>query len=219
MYLKIFGVIVIIGWLGLRKLWTYSKLTGLPSYRILFNKGYLGEYRIYKEITSLRGYYKILGNIHLGQGRSTSEIDLILIHEKGVFVIESKNFKGRIRPRDGVYWSQDFDRTSYSFYSPILQNKGHIRALNSYLKLGPEYYWSLVVFSNKAEILDYPKLESRTGLLNLKYLRGYLKREIQKSNISLTRSEVDKAYYNLKNSNQKSRSFKRRHIKTIKKKY
>ena len=60
-------------------------------------KGAIGEYEIalaiWKEIRrGLKGYY--LQNLYLPKGDgSTSEIDLLLISTKGLFLIESKKFR------------------------------------------------------------------------------------------------------------------------------
>ena len=50
---------------------------------------YLTEYALLSR--SMEGYYVVLKNLYLPMKGKTTEIDLLMIHEKGIFVFESKN--------------------------------------------------------------------------------------------------------------------------------
>lgn len=60
------------------------------------DKGAYGEYLTQYLFNSVRfkGYYKSLTNIYVPYRNSTSEIDVLIIHQKGIYVIESKNYSG-----------------------------------------------------------------------------------------------------------------------------
>jgi len=84
------------------------------------------------------------------------QIDHILVHPNGIFVIETKNFKGRIYGnKDQQNWTQvlAYGQTKHQLYNPIKQNQGHIRALAKILN--PVGHYSLkgfVVFLVGAEL-------------------------------------------------------------------
>ena len=70
--------------------------------------------------------------VPVGDGKST-EIDLLLIHETGLYVFEIKHYKGTIYGKfSDKKWTQYFRTASNnSFQNPILQNQYHIKALKS----------------------------------------------------------------------------------------
>lgn len=111
----------------------------------LKNKGDLGEYNLYKALQG-RIDGKYLFNLHVPCGTSISEIDLVLIHKTGLYVFECKNYRGKIYGSDNdEYWVSKTRNGAFSFYNPIKQNEGHIRALKSHLDI-PMY--NIVAFSN-----------------------------------------------------------------------
>nr|WP_285847964.1 MULTISPECIES: NERD domain-containing protein [unclassified Mesobacillus] len=85
----------------------------------------------------------------------TTQIDHILISPKGLFVIETKNYKGWIT---GSEHSQSWNQTNYKrkdkFYNPIWQNSGHIKALQTQLgDLAADLpIHSIIVFGKEATL-------------------------------------------------------------------
>ena len=68
------------------------------------------------------------------------------MHKTGLYVFECKNYRGKIYGSDNdEYWVSKTRNGAFSFYNPIKQNEGHIRALKSHLDI-PMY--NIVVFSN-----------------------------------------------------------------------
>lgn len=133
----------------------YRNLTGvdIETQRLLWDergKGYYGEYLVFKELyPKLTGCCKILMNLQIptGDGRTT-EIDLLLIHETGLYVFEMKHYKGTIYGKTSEQkWTQYFRTAPNShFYNPILQNQYHIKALQ---KMFPDIpIHSLIVFTS-----------------------------------------------------------------------
>jgi len=144
----------------------YEKLTGvnIKEQQTLWDergKGYFGEYLVFNELmTRLSGKGKILMNIEIprdDQG-NTTEIDLLLIQESGIYCFEMKYYKGDIYCNaDEKNWVQFF-RTApnYSFYSPIKQNEGHIRALRRIFDESVPIN-SFIIFTNEDCVLHYKK--------------------------------------------------------------
>ena len=60
-------------------------------------KGYYGEYLVFFELyKKMAGNGKILMNLNIPtENGGTTEIDLLLIHETGIYVFEIKNLKKR----------------------------------------------------------------------------------------------------------------------------
>ena len=97
--------------------------------------------------------YHLMNNVTLRYNDGTTQVDHILISRYGVYVIETKNYKGWIfaNPRHSM-WTQVLFKRKFRFQNPIHQNFGHVRAVQSVLDfLSPETISSAVVFTGEAE--------------------------------------------------------------------
>ena len=130
-------------------------------------KGKLGELKLDAHLLSLdfvryKGYS--LRNVYIPRkDGTTSEIDLIYITRKGLFVIESKNYTGYIFGNEcwnewsstlygGKDWLGREKIIKNRFYNPIKQNRGHIRALMEYC--GDVRAFSIIAFGDQCEFKD-----------------------------------------------------------------
>ena len=80
-------------------------------------------------------------------GNTTSQIDHIVINPRGVFVIETKNYSGRIYGRGfDKQWTQvlAYGKVKKKLYSPLFQNKVHIYRLKEILGID-ENIFSFVI--------------------------------------------------------------------------
>lgn len=99
-------------------------------------KGWIGEKRVSNILSSLDPQdYTLLNDLYLPkENGQTTQIDHILISPKGMFVIETKNYKGWITGSEhSQYWTQTNFQRKDKLYNPIWQNSGHIKALQSIL--------------------------------------------------------------------------------------
>lgn len=167
---------------------TYYKHKGKGYFRcFLGNKGAYGEYLIYKNLR----YYEQLGakflfNVYLpSQSRNvdTTEIDVLLITERGIYVFESKNYSGWIFGNDRQkMWTQCLPRgkgkkaQKESFFNPIWQNEAHIKALRNVLSNAPITVYSVVTFSDRCTFKNIT-LPNSTNVCIIK--RGDAKRTIR----------------------------------------
>lgn len=87
-----------------------------------------------------------------------TELDVIMLHERGVFVFESKNYSGWIFGSERQrMWTQSLNKaTKTRFFNPILQNESHIHALSECLVVPKEHFVSYIVFSNRCELKKVP---------------------------------------------------------------
>jgi hypothetical protein len=118
-------------------------------------KGVIGEKTTSSILYFLdKSKYKVINNIVLEAAGKSTQIDHIVISDFGVFVIETKYYKGWILGGEhSEYWTQVIYKRKEKFYNPIRQNLGHIRALKSCLGEYPNLeYISIIVFPSKADI-------------------------------------------------------------------
>lgn len=121
---------------------------------------YLCAYAI--EGSGLAGQGRLYRNLIVPTGpRSrleTTEIDVVLLHPSGIYVIESKNYSGWIFGKaDQRNWTVCLNRnTKERVPNPIRQNNGHISALMRVLDLPREAFVSLIVFSARCELKRIP---------------------------------------------------------------
>ena len=118
-------------------------------------KGYIGErtVRFFFLFLSKKDY-KIINNVHVFYNGMMSQIDHVIVSNYGVFVIETKNYKGWIFGNENAYeWTQVIFNNRYKLYNPLRQNLGHVRALKSHLAHYPQLdYFPVVVFTGSAKL-------------------------------------------------------------------
>ncbi|MBE6746398.1 MAG: NERD domain-containing protein [Ruminococcaceae bacterium] len=133
----------------------YKQLTGIDinEQKKIWDergRGYYGEYLVFSTLYSnLKGTGKILMNLNVPtEGSKTTEIDLLLMHETGLYVFEIKHYKGTIYGKDtDKIWTQYFRSSpNQTFKNPFEQNGYHIRAIKKLLPDIPIH--SIVVFTN-----------------------------------------------------------------------
>lgn len=111
-------------------------------------------------------------------GNSTTQIDHIVVSVYGIFVIETKNYKGWIFGNSHKdYWTQNIWGNKYSIYNPLLQNKKHISFLMkkfSFLKEKNINLFPIVVFLNSSRLQLIGECECVLWLRELKsYIRSF----------------------------------------------
>lgn len=87
--------------------------------------------------------------IPLNNGRTT-QIDHIYISSYGIFVIETKRYHGKIYGNSYMEsWQVYYENgEKHTFYNPIKQNEGHIKAIYKKIRIDPNLIESIIVFDN-----------------------------------------------------------------------
>lgn len=165
-------------------------------------KGKVGEQLAISQLERLpERRYLLLNNVLLPTQRGTTQIDHIVLSVYGVFVIETKNYRGQIY---GSTYSEEWTQNIYGkktrFRNPLKQNYGHICALREILPLSEEAFIPIAVFSDRAflnvqtdrEVVCFSQLRStvtkyRRELLAENALEG-LKDLILSASIESTRA-------------------------------
>lgn len=101
----------------------------------------------------------LLSNVTLKlEDWSTTQVDHVLVSRKGIFVIETKHYKGWIfGAAKSKVWTQTIYKEKNKFQNPIHQNFKHVKAIEKLLDfLDPVSIHNIVVFSGDA-IFKTPK--------------------------------------------------------------
>ena len=182
-------------------------------------KGFLGEtviniamwLKLEKDV-----YHRLNGiTLPLANGGST-QIDHIIVSVYGIFVIETKNYKGWIYGKEArSQWTQSFPNGSkYKFQNPLRQNYLHIKTLADLLSLEPRYFHSMIAFIGECELKTRDELPEHVLTSGM---ASYVKKKQDKL---LTDAEV-KAIVEQIESNRFSKSWRtnRQHKAYLKEKH
>lgn len=192
--------------------------------------GTVGELYAKDALQPLAGHKQFVSNCYVpkydpkSDETTFTEIDLILLHESGIYVIESKNFSGRIFGSEGDRnWTQSLPgrgkKRTYSFYNPIRQNKGHLNCLKKYLDLGSGVpCYSVVVFSDRCELRKIPPANGEYFIVQRKDLLQTVQKNAKTAGRRLTREEIDTLYRRLYPLTQRSEAEKALHTETVRQK-
>lgn len=117
-------------------------------------KGYFGEQAVAGQLSALpRQYYKVLNDVMLRTSYGTTQIDHVVVSIYGIFVIETKNYKGWITGSEyGEQWTKNMYGKKYSFRNPLKQNYAHVKALEDRLNLTQDKFIPIVAFSGNCDI-------------------------------------------------------------------
>lgn len=117
--------------------------------------GMQGEMMVQSELAKLETQgYVIFNDILLGSGNKLTQIDHLVISRYGVFVIETKNYGGKVYGHlNAQQWKHITRRGTEYFYNPLKQNDGHMYAIKKAIgvDLGMNLH-SLVVFTGRCEL-------------------------------------------------------------------
>lgn len=119
-------------------------------------KGKAGEFAVQLHVKLyLKEKYIVLNDCTLPDDeKETTQIDHILLSPYGIFVIETKNYKGWIFGGEHQKtWTQKLFKQSFKFQNPLHQNYKHVKVLQSVLQdiVDVDYIHSAVVFMSECE--------------------------------------------------------------------
>lgn len=203
---------------------SYYKITNIPFISIGRDIGSYGEYLIYEILQHLElEKARFLFNLYIPTyNGKTTEIDVVMISQCGIFVFESKNYSGWIFG-DEVQkkWTQSLhigygETQKEYFFNPIMQNQYHIDYLQKLINKDMKIH-SIVVFSDRCELKNIRrKSDSKTYLI---YRSELIKtvNDIQNAMVDsfLTYNQIDEIYNMLYKYSQASELVKQKHISDI----
>lgn len=173
-----------------------------------------------KEIAKIarKNKFKVIKNSYIGfksKGKQKyTEVDIILINEKGIIVIESKNYNAIIKGNIEEKFIKAFyeNDKEYLMFNPIIQNETHIWAIKNFLNLSDKIeIKNLIVTSNETKFELDKQVEN---IIKIDNLDEYLKNINQQENI-LTEFKNDSYYNKLMKRTKVSKILKNRHINQV----
>lgn len=186
-----------------------------------------GEFQIYECLNDYEKQgCKFLFNVYLPKNNGeTTEIDVLMISLKGIFVFESKNLSGHIiGGENNQYWDQIKNdewgnSVSNKFYNPIMQNNIHVKSLQEVLNYKYSVY-SIVVFSEECILEDDIDLAGgNTQVVTISDLKETVETFYKYMSSDMSDSDIETAYNLLYPYTQVSDKVKIEHIRNIQDKY
>ena len=184
------------------------------------NIGKRGERRVARKLDWLSKEYITLNDLLLPTRYGTTQIDHVVVSPYGIFVIETKNYKGWIFGHENSEeWKQSllgekrfwgWSSKQYKLRNPIHQNAAHARAVRDILKeIGDFTIIPIVVFSNNAELnITTPN----HNVINCSDLRSTIKKyKIPK----ISQTEIQEIITILSSSNITTKECREKHIRNI----
>lgn len=159
--------------------------------------------------------YHLMNHVTLQLKDGTTQIDHILVSRFGVFVIETKDYKGWIfaSPKQ-AQWTQVLFKKKFKFQNPIFQNIRHVRAVQDLLDfLPPNAIIPVVVFTGEATF----KTDVPQGVFSLNQLVAHLREQrtdvmsVNRLQFCVGRLETARSAISGKTDVEHVRSLQRRH--------
>ncbi|CAM9101267.1 nuclease-related domain-containing protein [Acinetobacter bereziniae] len=177
-----------------------------------FLKGKLGEFAVSAHVKLYldKQNYSLLNDCTLlDEQNQTTQIDHILLSPFGIFVIETKNYKGWIFGSERQKnWTQKIYKKSYKFQNPLHQNYKHQKVLEYVLAdiVDADQIHSVIVFMPDCEFkttmpsnvfrgagwIDYVKQFKQTTIppMKLKRIQYRLEKEVLEKSWQTNRQHV-----------------------------
>ncbi len=201
---------------------SYYDESGISFLKVLFDKGSYGEFLIFTGLEKLERYHRLMTNIYLSKADgSTTEIDVLMIAETGIYVFESKNYSGWIfGDEKGKNWTQVLENKQKNhFYNPVWQNNGHITALKYATGLhNPELYKSYIVFSERCTLKKVNVNSPNVFVMKRDSLLRNVKLDMMSSPNVFNPEQVDRIYVKLMGFTHADSFTKSAHIENVRSK-
>jgi restriction system protein len=139
------------GFASLLAILIFFKIFTSPSF-----KGWFGEWMVDRDLRRLDpSRYRLFHDLYLPHPTEagTTQIDHAIVSPFGIFVIETKNYRGWIFGGENQReWTQQIHRRKSRFQNPLHQNRLHVRALMRLLDLPDDRFHSVVLFIGNSEL-------------------------------------------------------------------
>lgn len=163
---------------------------------------------------------RVLRNVYIPTEDGTTEIDVLFITQKGIFVIESKNYSGWIfgNERDQYWTAMLPNKQKNKFYNPIKQNNTHIKWLEKYL-VDKTPLFSIIVFSKRCELKQITVVSEDINVIKRDKLQATVKKICKNTKDVIDENKIDSIYKTLSKLTNVDIDTKNKHIENINDKY
>ncbi len=201
---------------------SYFQVTNNEFYDVKNDKCKHAEYLTWKSIRHLENEgSKFLFNLYIPTiSNRTTEIDILMICKKGLFVIECKNFSGWIFGHETQKnWTQTLPQGrgrchKEYFYNPIKQNAAHIKHLKNLIGRNIPIE-SIIVFSDNC-VLKKITVNNNVSVIHHREIEAVFAMLYDKIKVeNLTDDEVNYLYNRLYQYTQVSDETKAQHLQHV----
>lgn len=164
---------------------------------------------------------RILRNVYVPKANGeTSEIDVIFITQKGIFVIESKNYSGWIfgNEADRNWTVVQKGGAKNRFYNPIKQNLSHIKWLGKFLGNDVPLF-SIIAFSERCELKKVTVESDDVRVIKRDRLYATVRSVWSNAPDALDSNAVERLYGILGSLTNADEAVKAAHVATIEQRY
>lgn len=174
-------------------------------------KGRIGEAKVSTILSFLpENEYRVINNALLKTPKGSVQIDHIVVSVYGIFVIETKNFKGWITGYErSAKWTKNMYGQKYEFYNPIKQNHSHIIALKNILGFNESKFISIIAFSSNSDLM----VETTTPVVYMININSEIKSYTEHK---FKASELDGIVAKIISVNLDSPKARKEHVRNIK---
>ncbi len=187
-------------------------------------KGKYGEKLTARELNLVKLFGrkgKILRNVYLPKDNGeTSELDVIFITQKGIFIFESKNYSGWIfGDEKHKNWTASLPNGQKNqFYNPVMQNRTHLKWMQKFV--GEDIpLFSIIVFSERCELKKITMDSKDIKVIKRDWTYATVRDIWDKSPDAVSDERVDELFSKLKPLTKVDAAVKAAHVENIEKKY
>ena len=110
--------------------------------------------------------YRRLHDVIIPSNNGTAQIDHILVSPFGIFVIETKNYKGWIYGSESQSnWTQVIYKSKHNFQNPLRQTHRHKKVLSKYLSISETNIQTVISFVGDVQFkTELPSNVLRSGV-------------------------------------------------------
>lgn len=176
------------------------------------SKGKRGEKHVAAFLSFLpKKEYRVINDLLLQTGVHSTQIDHVVISVYGIFVIETKYYKGWIYGgENSEYWTQNIYGHKNQLRNPLWQNQGHIKAITRLLSdPGMIPIYNIVAFSGQATL----KLDRSLPVMYWRQVVPYIKRHREPQ---MSEAYADEIYNLLLEANVTDKEARKQHVKSVK---
>ncbi|MCM3443526.1 NERD domain-containing protein [Metabacillus halosaccharovorans] len=181
-------------------------------------KGILGEKSVALFLSKLDPKeYRVFHDLYIPTAKGkTTQIDHLIISRYGIFVIETKNYKGWIFGSEkNKYWTQVIYQRKERFYNPIHQNYGHIKVVQDYLQLeDSDVFHSMIAFSMRATLKKIEVHDTRTIVTYIPRISKMISKHQKQL---LSHFQANQFVEKLEQLKRSDRNERKKHVQTVKK--
>lgn len=172
----------------------FSKLTGYSYFDLWTNKKAKAANKLVVALDKVKGPHKVLVDLQVPNGKSFQQIDALLIHESGIYVIDVKKMSGWISGREqDNEWTQLLHRNkTNTFPNPLRENKRGIQALQEILpEVNRDLFETLILFTNDCSFQQIELYSNNVDVIKTPGLNSWVN---SLGGDVLSQSEIDSLY-------------------------